>query len=169
MSRPGANVSSYNPEVPEQGPSTGTKRYMINAFGCCFIGVDLDNIMLCSKGDAELLCLTHEHCLAANHDQLGIGMLNSTDTECCKLGCFCCTLGCKPPVRLCRGAMHAWCCVQANSFPIDPDYVGEYVAAALGYQCLPDHGCCKPYPATPALEQIVEECTTPLSEVMTRN
>ena len=172
--RPGASVAAYGPsDVPEQnmdGSSglPGAQRYMINAFGCCFMGADLNNIMLCSKGEAELCCLTHEHCLAANHDQLGIGMLGATNQECCKLGCFCCTLGCKPPQRLCRGAMHTWCCVQANSFPLDPDYVGDHVAAFCGYQCMPETGCCNPYPSSPALENI-EAYTTPLSDVMTRD
>jgi len=170
MSRPGANVTSYNPNVPEQSADGGSpnKRYMINGVGCCFLGVDLYNIMLCSKGDAEFCCLTHEHCLAANHDPLGIGPLKSTDTECCKLGCFCCTLGCKPPERLCRGAVHAWCCVQVNSFPLDAAYVDNYVAAGWGYQCLPENGCCKAYPVNDALCKI-QECTTPWPQVMTRD
>lgn len=152
----------------QEQPGIGERKaYMYHGLGCCFTGCDFDNIMLCSKADVEVCCVTHEHCLAANHDQLGIGLVSNDDTACCKIGCFCCTMGCKPPVVLCKGATQQWCLTQVMSFPFDKDYIEGPVCAFCFFQCQPESGCMLPYPETNAMVPILE-CTTPLGEVMTR-
>lgn len=144
-------------------------KYVFNALGCCFTGCDFDNIMLCSKGDMECLCFTHEHCLAANHDSLGIGLLKTNDDGLCKLGMFCCSCGCKMPQVLCKGVTQFLCCVQAQAFPLDKEVIGEPLCTVCCYTCKPEPmGCAKPYPDSPALNWILE-CTTPASEVITRD
>lgn len=61
--------------------------YMYQGLGCCFTGCDLNNIM---------------HCLAANHDAFGIGVVTE-EYECCKLGMFCCTVSaCASRLKSCQ-------------------------------------------------------------------
>jgi hypothetical protein len=154
---------------PEQSytPPANPKTYMVNGCICIWCGLDLDRVMCCSKLQAELMCFTHEHCLAANHDQLGIGLLTGSN-EICKLGFFCCTCGCKQPMVLCKGAGQAWCFTVAQSFPWDKDFVGEPVCAVCGFQCFPELGCAKPYPESFALSE-TQQSSTPISEVMHRS
>lgn len=154
---------------PEQSytPPADPKIFMVSGCICVWCGVDLDRVMLCSKLQTEFMCFTHEHCLAANHDQLGIGLVTASD-EICKLGFFCCTCGLKKPMVLCKGAGQAWCVTAAQSFPWDKDYVGEPVCAVCGFQCFPELGCGKPYPTSPALLKIQQD-STPITEVMTRS
>lgn len=154
---------------PEQSytPPVDPKTFMVTGCVCVWCGCDLDRIMLCSKLQTEFLCFTHEHCLAANHDQLGIGLVTASD-EICKLGCFCCTIGLKKPVVLFKGAGQTWCVTAAMSFPWHKDYVEEPVCAVCGFQCLPDLGCGKSYPVSTALLNI-QQVSTPVSEVITRS
>jgi hypothetical protein len=143
-------------------------KYMFMALGCCYSGCDFDNIMICSKGNLECLCFTHEHCFAANHDTLGIGLLRSHGSECCKLGMFCCTCGCKIPAVLCKGVTQFLCLVQAQSLPLDKEVIGDPVCAVCCYTCSPEPmGCAKPYPECSAVNRI-KPFTTPASEVITR-
>ena len=170
--REGAPTSVRHDTVQEEGHESEAclnGRCMFLALGCCFTGCDFDNIMLCSKGNLECLCMTHEHCLAANHDALGIGLLRSDDSkECCKLGMFCCTCGCKVPEVICKGVTQFLCLVQAQALPLDKDNVTVPVCALCCYTCSPEPmGCVEPYPESEALNKITE-FTTPASEVITR-
>jgi hypothetical protein len=157
------------PVVADNSEACLNGRCMFMALGCCFTGCDFDNIMLCSKGEIELLCMTHEHCLAANHDSLGIGMLHPHgNTECCKLGMMCCTCGCKIPEVCCKGVVQFLCLVQAQALPLDKETVTAPVCAVCCYKCSPEPmGCVEPYPESTALNHITEY-TTPASEVITR-
>jgi hypothetical protein len=154
---------------PEEtyAPPVDPKTFMVTGCVCIWCGFDLDRVMLCSKLQSEMLCFTHEHCLAANHDHLGIGLLNAP-AECCKLGCFCCTCGLKIPEVLFQGAGQAWCVTAAMSFPWHKDYVESPVCAVCGFQCIPDLGCAKTYPVSNALLKI-QHASTPISEVITRS
>ena len=156
-------------EVHDSEAACLNGRCMFMALGCCFTGCDFDNIMLCSKGNLEFLCLTHEHCLAANHEALGIGLLRSQDDkQCCKLGMFCCTCGCKIPEVFCKGVTQFLCLVQAQALPLDKENITVPVCAICCYTCSPEPmGCLEPYPESQALNKITEY-TTPASEVITR-
>lgn len=156
------------PETAADDTAVDRKAYMFSAFVCCFNGCDLDNIMLCCKGETEFLCFVNEHCCAAMVEPFGIGMVTDEQKgECCKLGMFCCTCGLKQPTVLCSGASQFLCLVQVQSFPFDANYVAEPVCAYCCATCLPEMGCAQPFPHCPALEKI-KELTTPASEVMVR-
>jgi hypothetical protein len=142
------------------------QQFMFSGCICCYNGCDLDNIMLCCKGSQDCLCLTNEHCCAANVDPYGIGMVtDEANKEICKIGLYCCTCGLKVPEVLCSGATHCLCLVDVQSFPFDSDYVAEPVYAYCCLQCLPELGCAKPYPNSPALNKLTETAT-PAGEVM---
>jgi hypothetical protein len=141
-------------------------QFMFSGCICCFNGCDFDNIMLCCKGSRECLCLVNEHCLAANVDPYGIGMVTD-EGEICKIGLFCCTCGLKIPEVLCMGVTQCLCLVEVQSFPFDPAYVAEPVSACVLFQCLPEVGCAKPWPASSALDEIAASAT-PVGDVMAR-
>jgi hypothetical protein len=153
----------------EQPTSSERHAYVFSALYCCFNGVDMDNIMLCCKGETEFLCCVNEHCCAAMVEPFGIGMVTDQQKgEFCKLGMFCCTCGLKKPQVFCSGATQFMCLVQVQSLPLDPYHVKEPACAYCCISCLPTMGCAEPLPYCPALEKI-KELTTPASEVIVRN
>lgn len=172
----GVSTSSPSSRVPESAVDAeyGEQQqlqlgaYVFYAAYCCFNGCDMDNIMLCCKGENELLCCVEEHCCAAMVEPYGIGMVTDEENgECCKLGMFCCTLGCKQPKVCCSGASQFLCFVQVQSLPLDSWYLSEPVCGWCGFSILPTVGCGQAWPRSQALEKI-KEFTKPASEVMVR-
>lgn len=150
------------------GPSDNTCVYM--GLGCCYTGFDTDNIMLLAKADAEITCLTSETCLAANHDHLGIGILppsHHTKDECCKIGLFCVTFGCKQPKLCCQGVAQVLCVTQVLSLPMNASYIAAPIGAICCFQFAPKNGCLASAPFCPAMTDIKNVCT-PINQVMAR-
>ena len=116
----------------------------IQACVCCWDACDLDNITCIAKGKGECLCCVSDHCCDPKEALLGPGMITG-EGEICKLGCICCSYGCKAPVVLCNSYDRCLCCSSAASFPFGENtYVTEPHCAYYCLACLPACGCCKP-------------------------
>jgi len=135
--------------------------------GCClpfnlfsgYVACD-SNCVCCAKGEAEFLCLEgigyplHTACLATDEKRLPWGLLpKKNEKSICRLSLGCCICGLKKPEYCVNQWCRCWCCVEAQSCPMNENaFVKEPNCTlwALGLCCginvLPVCGCCKPVP-----------------------
>ena len=110
--------------------------YLFSACVCCYTAFDTDDFKILTKEHNEVLCLSHDCCIAVGDDGYGIGLVTESD-EICKIALLCCSLGLKMPTVLCKGASHCLCIKEGHSLPFDTETVSEPICAICCVQLLP--------------------------------
>jgi len=125
---------------------------------CCYEACDPDDCVMGLKGKQQCLCFTKECCCAFDEENVGVGLVTNEDNgECCKLGCYCYSFGCKKPDKCFASASQFLCIRAVGSFPPDARYLDskDYLLAYYCLQCFPQIGCCMDAPACPSLDNNV--------------
>merc|ERR1712019_188513 len=79
------------------------------------------------------------------------------DGDCCRIGCFCCSIALKMPTTCCAGASKFLCCYAVSSFPCSDDYVSSMVLGYLFLSCLPECGCLVEPPSCNAMDRLTKD------------
>jgi len=126
-------------------------------FGLCSTYVAFDsNCVCCAKAEAEVLCLEGVAgqlggtcCLATDEKCLPWGLLpKKNEKSICRLSLGCWICGLKKPEYCVNHWSRCWCCVEAQSCPMNENaFVKEpNCSLCCGCNVLPHLGCCKPVP-----------------------
>ena len=113
--------------------------YLFKAFICTHCSFDTDDVLVGCQGTDELLCLTHDCCLAVNGKPYGVGMVTESG-DICRIGLYICTCGLKVPTTLCAGAGQLLCIKNAEALPFDSDYLDGPVCACCFIKLYPTNG-----------------------------
>lgn len=113
------------------------KPFVFKGVLCSYCALDFGDIKLGCRSQEELCCLVRECCIAPDEKPLGLGLVtNPENNEFCKIGLYCITCGLKYPETLCKEAFQLLFIKSASSFPLDEDYVNEYLCTIFFIQCV---------------------------------
>jgi hypothetical protein len=137
---------------------------MFNACIFCYTACDPDDIKILYKNQREVLCFTHDCCLAMGDSGYSVGVdmnkaaliaakAGKSFGKCCEIKLFCCALGCKFPEVCCKGATHCLCLKEGEAVPFDGETVTEPLCAICFVQLLPEVGILKTAPNLPSMSR----------------
>ena len=100
---------------------------------CIYNSLDFSDFLMGYKSKSQCLCITREVCCAVDEVPVGVGLVTNPDNnEICKIGLYCCAVGCKVPDRICTQASQLWCVKQVGALPFHEDYLTTPVCFQLG-------------------------------------